>query len=721
MPGRIAASVTALAATALLFAAAPAMATVTSSQLSSVTTYDGVTSTSQDPLFSGFDGDAVTAPTTTVTGTVTTDDGNAADTVDVVCLYNDYGSTSDTVQNNVPVQPDGSFTATGGTFDQVTCHLVALPHNYSGPNDFGAFKPRTYGVGYSNYPASRTINTGGPNDGTHYSYYADQHQSKGYFEWRSVGDCGADWSNVFSGDNFQDFDEYTPFDCGLAQYTNGGGDGYGRSEVLIDGKSAYNSYGAAKQGGGTGGQDNANFPAVSYTRSTDPLTGDLTVNESENLVNCGSEAFAPGAACDPGNPNTYENTGVHFDRQIKQSNDGLKATVTDTYTSTDGADHAIDVEYDNYVDEDEVAGIKVPGSDRYKTYSDGDVVTLPAQATGTIYAKDLTYPAGDNPYYSLPGSYTYTTQPDRMFFNYGYNEDDSEFVLDYKRTVPAGSTVTITHVLNQGLTSEDVAKASDTQLPAVAITSPANGSSSASHDVVVTGTASDDSGTPSLAVNGIPTPVAADGTWSQHLNLPTGGDTITAVATDTAGNAAQAQTTVNVAIAQCTVPKVTGMTTAQATAALTGAGCKVGSQTKATSKTVKSGSVITQSIPAGLVGSLGLPVDIRISLGKFAGATLASKSIKLNGRSLVVTVKCGSSPVQTGTVKLRTTSGKKKTLGSAAFSCPKGKKRTVHFTISKTSAKALKKQKKTKATAYIVARNTTGDSIQKTGKLTIKG
>jgi hypothetical protein len=716
-----------LAALAVMFCAAPAMATVTGSQITSVTTPDGFTANPVgSQLFSGWNHDDPTHQNTVVSGTVTTDDSNAADTVDIRCYYGDGGDYY-TLENGVVVNRDGTFTSAPDNFSDETCRLAAVDPSYSNPIDKQVFAGPVYGVGYQqdNYTIS-----GGPNDGQRYDLFSDGHQSKGYFEWDSAGDCGSTWSQVFDG-QFYDYDDYSAFDCALAQYTNGSGDGYGRSEIQIDGKNAYNTYGAdnlASDGNGHNSSDNGNFPALTWTNSIDPATGDTTVTESEPLVDCGTASYPASAQCDaPDNTNqaSFHSTGVRFDRSIKQSKDGLQATVTDTYTSTDGAAHTLDAEFDNYSQEEDETVYYVPGSSGFRAYSNGDSEELPAQAVGSILIQDVEYGDG-NPGLEAPGAVTYTTQPDRLFWNAGSGGSYGEFVLGYKRTIPAGGSVSITHVLSQAADMVHVralaAQAEDKAAgPSVAITSPANGASLSGGSVVVTGTASDNIGVTSLKVNGVPTSVNPDGTWSQRIDLPSGGQTITAVAADGAGNTAQAQETVNIGLLQCTVPNVGGKTTADAASALSAAGCALGAQSSSTSKTVPAGHVISQSIPAGLSGQLGLPVDLRISSGKFVGASLVSKTIHLNGRSLVVTVKCGNSPVQTGTVKLRTLSGKKRTLGTAAFSCPKNKKRTVHFTISGTSAKALKKRGVTRAIAFINARNTSGDVTNRSGHLTIRG
>jgi hypothetical protein len=73
-----------------LFAAAPAMATVTSSTITSVTTPDGFTANPVgSSLFSGFDYDAF--PTTTVSGTIPSDADPSTETVDVRCYYGEFG------------------------------------------------------------------------------------------------------------------------------------------------------------------------------------------------------------------------------------------------------------------------------------------------------------------------------------------------------------------------------------------------------------------------------------------------------------------------------------------------------------------------------------------------------------------------------------------------------------------------------------------------------
>jgi hypothetical protein len=82
----------------------------------------------------------------------------------------------------------------------------------------------------------------------------------------------------------------------------------------------------------------------------------------------------------------------------------------------------------------------------------------------------------------------------------------------------------------------------DTTPPTLTITSPADGTIVTTSSIIVTGTASDESGIANVTVNGI---LAAGTTsWSANLTLTEGENMITVVATDTAGNIATQTVTV---------------------------------------------------------------------------------------------------------------------------------------------------------------------------------
>ena len=96
----------------------------------------------------------------------------------------------------------------------------------------------------------------------------------------------------------------------------------------------------------------AGFPGMSssYTRSL-TTSGDATITETEGLVSC-ADASYPATQTKCGgtvgtSDGTWNSDGVSLSRTITQSNYGQLETVTDTYSSSDGAAHALDVEYTN--------------------------------------------------------------------------------------------------------------------------------------------------------------------------------------------------------------------------------------------------------------------------------------------------------------------------------------------------------------------------------------
>jgi len=705
-----------LALTAFALAAVPASAgaTVTSSHIDSVTTPDGVTS-SADPLFSGYDYSAPSTPQMTVAGHVATDDANASDAVDIRCYYGN-GGNYDTFQSSVAVAADGTFSASGNSINDETCRLSAVPSGSSDPLDAQTFAGPRLGLGYQedDYRIS-----GGPNDQLRNNFFSDTHQLLGYSETESSGYGGVVWTQPLNA-AFNDYDDYSPWDYAAALYTYSGGDAWGHSEIRVDGKDAYNTYGAYQlsgDGNGHNARDNANFPDMSFGSTTDPLTGDSTVTESEPLVDCGETAFPADASC--GGPNTeqgsFNDTGVRFNRTIKQSKGGLQQTVTDTYTSTDGQQHSVDVEYDNYSYMSDGPLYKFPGSSGYHYYYQGDTVDLPAQAVGSIKVQEAYY--GNAPDEGVPGALTYLSQPDRAYFNYS----SQEFALEYRRTVPAGGSLTLTHVLSTAQDGAEVdrlaASAEDAaQPPAVAITSPANGATVNTTTLTVTGTAADDQGAPTLRVNGIPTAVAADGSWSQQLTLPSGSNTITAVAKDAAGNTAQAQATV-VEAGGCTVPNVVNVPVAQAIAGLKAASCALGKQTSVAASKTKKGYVATQNAAPGSSISSATPIDLGVSSGPLKSVTASKHTARLHGRRLTLTLKCPTgSPRTTGTVKL---SGVGRSLGKASFRCTKSGTKHVPVKVSSKGAAALRARGRTSVRVVISSHDTTGETASSTTHVTV--
>ncbi|MGD0470871.1 MAG: PASTA domain-containing protein [Terriglobales bacterium] len=106
------------------------------------------------------------------------------------------------------------------------------------------------------------------------------------------------------------------------------------------------------------------------------------------------------------------------------------------------------------------------------------------------------------------------------------------------------------------------------------------------------------------------------------------------------------------------VPNVVGMTQSAATSAITGAGLKLGTVTTASSSTVPSGSVISESPAAGTLVNGGTAVNLVVSIGVFTitpipssetvnpgaigGVILVLRSVE--GFDATVTLSCGGGP-----------------------------------------------------------------------------
>jgi hypothetical protein len=209
--------------------------------------------------------------------------------------------------------------------------------------------------------------------------------------------------------------------------------------------------------------------------------------------------------------------------------------------------------------------------------------------------------------------------------------------------------------------------------PTVAISAPANGSSTDNPAVTVTGTASDPGGAvTSLKVNGDVVPVASDGTWSKALTLASGENTITAVAADAAGNSSTATAKVTY------TPKPVVTPPADTTAPVLGV----------TIAKTKLKALLSKGLPVTV--SCSEPCSFSLAL------TLDSKTAKALHLSKVVTVGKSSSSM--------TKAGKKKAV----------------VKLTSKAKKALKKAKKVVLIVKTTAKDKAGNAATKTKKVTVK-
>jgi hypothetical protein len=346
--------------------------------------------------------------------------------------------------------------------------------------------------------------------------------------------------------------------------------------VQVDGIDVYNPSGAAWADATM--QNNPGFPALGYSTSVNPLTGDLTIHETDPFVACTPQAatYPPSDATCP----AFAAPVITLDRTIVQDHDGRQVTITDRFTSNDAQEHSLDAVYDE-TNEDDAA---IPGTghdsrynfswtgDGFTSYADGTQIAPPATAPATLFLKsDQTTPDGGDSKNPI-GALTYgSTPPSEIKVN--HSADHASVMGDwqerYLRTIPATGELVITHVY-----SFDYSLASVEAL---------------AQRVVVP---------------------APDGGDQQDAAGPTtGGDPLPITTASSTATPALAVAPP----AKCKVPKLRGRTLRSAKRLLVNAHCRVGKLTRKASSRVRAGRVISSKPRPGSVRARGTRITLALA------------------------------------------------------------------------------------------------------------
>lgn len=395
-----------------LVVTAAARAAITASQIT----------TPSNPSFFIADENA-SSQTFAVSGTTTGAAGG--DKVDLRCYF---GGTSVKVKANVPLNSDGSFSVPAADLNKLldlTCQLKAVPAGKN-PADLTPYSGPVVGVG----ERETSKISGGANDGKAYDYALDAQQLTGAFDYASLGSCGL--HNGFLYDAAYANTTVT-FAC------NGGLMGADspstptRSELQVDGANAY----APTQAffvnpNGTG------LPALTDTYTVDKATGNVTLQETDPLVTCGTPTYPPTT----GSCATYVPTGVTDDRTITQDHDGHISWITDTFKSTDGKAHSLDLLWDENQQFFGPSGdssqleYEFPGESSFSTHATGNTVSQPP-SPGAILIRMHGAPDGDLG--TGQGAIVYDRPVTAAKFT-RVTPVDSEFTLHQTGKVPAGGS-----------------------------------------------------------------------------------------------------------------------------------------------------------------------------------------------------------------------------------------------------------------------------------------
>jgi hypothetical protein len=627
-----------------------------------------------------------------VEGTTTGGDSNT----DLACFYGPTGRRL--LATNVPVTagafsadlPFGSFT---NGAPKPYCVLRAVPagdltaYPPTGANDFAG--PRIMTARMQTYK----VGGAGPNSSVVDDFFIGVGQKEGYTDFYSLGGCALDWSFVF--------DPITLAQSSSLFYCNGWTEDQDgcttasatctaatQSEIRVDGKNAYAPSTAnylyyvdpTHNSGLLPG-----FPELTHQKSIDPLNGNIHITEADPIVKCSPNetAFHAGGS-DPAwstDCTSFAGTGIKLDRTIETDQNGRRARFVDIWSNTDSTSHDLEVLY-----EEEFAGDSGTNPSPSFAYSWLDGTSFAAPALGeTIQGPGTSAPAtiyvdgnaGTDDTFQYPqGAVTITPAPTSVRW---YTKAGSRYygLFRYAQTIPAGGTAKVLRTYIDGgsksdITTQAVAEQDRFGTPTVAITSPANGSTTDTAAVTATGTASDPGApAPKLSVNGQDVTVAADGTWSLPITLATGENTITAVASDAAGNSSQA-----------------------------------------TSKVTYTPPVVAPA-PDKIAPTLGLVI------GKL-------KLAKLRAKGLPVTVSCSEACTFTVTLVIDSKTAKKLhlsrtvTVGKKSGSLAAKGKKKVTVKLTKKAKRKLAKAKKVTFTVKVAAKDKAGNRSSKSKKTTVK-
>jgi hypothetical protein len=509
----------ACALSAALVGATAAQATVTTTTITSPS----------DPFF-GFDQGQT--QNVTISGT---SDGNASDSVDILC-YNDNGSDGNrtgTVISGVSVDSSGDFS-TSVALDQLeaggnleTCRLRAVPHGTEPTTGLTSFAGPRVAVGYLD-----TTTRGS----SLIDYYLFSPQLTGADDYDSYSSCGLD-NSYLDDPSITGQEDLNGFYCNDYVDSPSASDS-ARPGIEVDGQPAYGPYSANNKNNAASG-----LPALTINSITQNASnGDLTIVETDPIVTCnsGCTAFSP--------------SGVQVQRTITQTDDGHIVYIDDAYSSTDGSSHTVNLLLENEQDFMPPSTTPVPsdisyefpGESTFAPHANGATVSATANAPASILVENNAQPDGSTS--GGRGAITYG-QPVTAPFAFGtYVNSASTFDAANAFTVPASGSVPLRYAYSTEYTSaaaqQDAYTAEDKfQAAMIAISSPASGSTLTSSPVTVTGTASAGSGVKSVTVNGVVATVSG-GSFSASVPLSKGANALTAVVTSNGGASGSASETV---------------------------------------------------------------------------------------------------------------------------------------------------------------------------------
>ena len=551
----------------------------------------------------------------TVTGTVT---GTATE-ADLVC-YTVGDSSVTTVVNSIPVSSSGTFSV-GASLAPIAgfaCRLAVVPHGTRPVATASGGDPAAVFAG----PAiSITDQFSHSSSGNLFGYYILAGTLPWSFALQSVGECPVHAS--YSTDTSQ-LGSFSVFglDSGsvgvgcLPKSSGVGAAANTRAALQIDGLNAY------VPGAIPSLTSQPGFIPITYGALWNATHDSVAISETDAPMICDPPAtFPPTSTTCP----SLHDSGIRIEQTTVLLPGGNVARVTQKFTSVDGRAHSIDALFGQSVSAPaagESPGFEFPGQTSFATHAKPDTFTqFPAGPSSIIVISNAggLLPATSNPI----GAITYGRPPQSADFVTATGAQTATMLMHYSDPLPANGTVVYDWSFSQASSSPALATLEQVERdrfgsPSVTIRNPRNGMRITSNkdQVRVQGSVSDSVGVSSLNVNGQGVIVRAGGIFGAWVTLRPGVNTITATATNVAGNTGTTSVTAIYHLPPCKVPRLHGKTLRKARQMLTQAGCKVGKLKRVHSPKVRKGHVISTKPKAGSTHSRGTKVSLVLSRGR---------------------------------------------------------------------------------------------------------
>jgi Glucodextranase, domain B len=467
-----------------------------------------------------------TTPKITVAGQASVD----VTAVNIYCFSDNDTTVYGPLNASAVSVSSGFFSAPGVTApEEESCVLRAVPTTYTGISSgkntgyVGAF------AGPSFYPGAKVLETTSGGATLYGDVLSYQQRAVDYFGSPDEAGVEVQAPTVDFGKSLEDLAvplEPSTLLVGQNLTTSGTAT---KSGVVVDGHNAYLPAQTADLETST-----STAPTVTFTanRLSD---GDVTSTDTEPLSWCNGNAYPPtSGSC------AVRSTGVRLVRSVVTSAQGAVLSLHDRFVSSNGAAHAISLEYLNLLMNQDWgdAGVMLPGHSSFSAPSpDTTVTNLPAGPNTFYVTSDLH--AADNAPNRTDTGYSYSGKPTLFLAT------DGEFGLRYSRHIPAHGSAEVSFGLDSGFSLATVKSLATSERKALTehltILKPKSGAK--------VGTKVTVSGEITNAVNGLPTSVAvtsgsagetatvsSSGKWSVKLKLKRGKGTIRATATDPSGH-----------------------------------------------------------------------------------------------------------------------------------------------------------------------------------------